>query len=106
MFRPRSFPRTDGVKEWHKELKPPFLGNLASHLKDKHSEALARLAEASAAADKVDDPDLNTHDSQGSKSTHGFNLANSKIMQDFLKDGSLNPKKDPTQRGFLRLFAA
>lgn len=33
-------------------------------------------------------------------------IASARLMQKYLEDGKLNPKHEPTRKGFLRLFAA
>lgn len=36
----------------------------------------------------------------------GVSAASAKIMEEFLREGKLNPSVDPTQKGFIRVFAA
>lgn len=84
-----SFKRTvDKEKSFEDELVQPPLGNLATHLRIKHPNASAPT------------------DSPPPGLTHGISASSSKIMDDFLREGQLNPAIKPTQKGFYKVFAA
>lgn len=92
--RALTFPRTvSATKTFSEEPKQPFLGNLATHLRQKHpdSKELAAAAEA-----RTSQPGA----------THGISAASAKLMDNYLLEGSLNPLLDPTQKGFYKVFAA
>lgn len=94
-FRIRTVPRTVVSGSFSDEPKLPKLGNLTTHIKELHPELLAPdTAEAEA-------PSVSTslHD-------HGYTVKAAKLMEDFVAEGALNPKLDPTRQGFLRVFAA
>ncbi|KAJ6558728.1 hypothetical protein B0H10DRAFT_1650243, partial [Mycena sp. CBHHK59/15] len=65
----------------------PALGNLSTHLSDKH-KGLSPPSDAKPGE------------------TIGISEASTKIMQDFLVDGKLNPVINSTQANFLKIFAA
>lgn len=98
----RTFERKVDSKSFEDEKPRPPLGNLNLHTKGKHSEEAA-VAAAAASADSsmlgglCDDP----------SARHSSNiLASARLMEDYLKEGKLNPKLEPTQKGFLQVFAA
>ncbi|KAF7794639.1 hypothetical protein EIP86_005776 [Pleurotus ostreatoroseus] len=73
------------------EPRLPFLGNLGTHVKDKHPDAL-------------DGKDVEEDGIQAAD--HGYTLKSAQMMAAFLKEGELNPRMVPTYKGFLRLFSA
>ncbi|KAK0430962.1 hypothetical protein EV421DRAFT_1720940 [Armillaria borealis] len=81
-------PRTvgDGADFADEPQKPP-LGNLATHVRKVHANALP-----AGLADATDDVPLSQEDAR--------------IMERFLKRGAENPTHEPTQEGFYRYFAA
>ncbi|KAJ6505630.1 hypothetical protein DFH09DRAFT_828701, partial [Mycena vulgaris] len=84
-----TFPRT--VKRdasFEDEPKQPALGNLATHL-HRHGGPTIPIPGASPVGD-----------------TRGVTPASAKIMEEFLREGKLNPAIKPTQKGFLTVFAA
>lgn len=85
-----SFKRTvDKGKSFEDEPVHPPLGNLkATHLRHKHPNADAPT------------------DAPPSGLTRGISASSSKIMEDFLREGQLNPAIKPTQKGFHKVFAA
>lgn len=84
------------------EKPHPALGNLSLHTKGKHSEAVEAAAAVAAAGEG------GTASLQDRSSAPGSSniLASAKIMEAYLKEGKLNPQLEPTQRGFLQVFAA
>lgn len=72
------------------------MGNLAAHTNKKHEEAAA--AAVAAANDALTADAARPHTSQV--------LAGAKLMEKYLEEGKLHPKREPTQRGFLQVFAA
>ncbi|TFY51128.1 hypothetical protein EVJ58_g10725 [Rhodofomes roseus] len=99
----RSFERSVDSKDWADETKRPGLGNLSIHTTQKHKDE----AEAAAAAAATSGGDASTDGPSASTGTgHGFTLASAKLMERYLEEGKLNPKLEPTQRGFLQVFAA
>ncbi|KAF8261018.1 hypothetical protein EI94DRAFT_1892509, partial [Lactarius quietus] len=108
--RIRTFPRTlkesDNMNGSRDELQfkdepqQPRLGNLATHTKEhaglierRESERKGRQGQGSEGRDV------------GGSHT-GFTLASAKLMEKYVQDGLLNPRVEPTQPGFTRLFAA
>jgi hypothetical protein len=81
----------DADKTFEDEERKPHLGNLATHSR-KHSKETD-------AAFKI--PEISN-----SSLPKGVTAASAKIMEGFLKEGALNPEIVPTQKGFLRVFAA
>ena len=79
-----------------------MLGNLSLHISQKHKEEAEAAAAAAQAGDDVDPAD----EPSASSSRSGFTLASAKLMEKYLEEGKLNPKVEPTQRGFLQVFAA
>ncbi|KAJ7021826.1 hypothetical protein C8F04DRAFT_972208, partial [Mycena alexandri] len=81
--------RTVSKKAAFEDEKPqPAIGNLATHVR-KHGDPETLEIPGSA-------PGL----------TRGMSAASAKIMEDFLRDGKLNPASNPTQAGFNKVFAA
>ncbi|TFY60202.1 hypothetical protein EVJ58_g5298, partial [Rhodofomes roseus] len=101
----RTFEQSVDSKDWADENKRPALGNLSIHTKQKHQDEAAAAAAVAAAADGPLPDDTETHQST-SGPRHGFTQASAKLMEKYLEDGKLNPKLEPTQRGFLQVFAA
>ncbi|CDO77912.1 hypothetical protein BN946_scf184727.g1, partial [Trametes cinnabarina] len=89
----RTFKRTVGGEQpsFEDEPRKPSLANLASHLKDDHPKVLSGSPPPEDGKATVD---------------HGYTLHSAKLMEDFLKEGALNPALVPTQKGFYRVFAA
>jgi hypothetical protein len=79
-------------KSFDDEPRKPPLGNLATHMRDKHPNVGS------------EPPVDNGIGATGM--SRGVSAASAKIMEDFLKDGVLNPALVPTQKGFHRVFAA
>ena len=72
------------------EPTQPPLGNLASHLKQRHSSI-----------------DLKSPPPETVKGElHGISAASEKIMENFLKDSAINPALNRTQKGFYSVFAS
>lgn len=92
----RTFERTFDGDDFDKERPRPPLGNLAAHTNKKHEEAAAT---ALAAADDAVAADA-------ARPQTSQILASAKLMEKYLEEGKLNPKCEPTQRGFLQVFAA
>ena len=89
----RSFKRTvdtDNPK-FEDEHPKPVLGNLATHTREKHAEALK--------AGAIEKEETATVD-------RGYTLKSAKVMEAYLERGALNPALAPTQKGFNQLFAA
>lgn len=84
-------PRKADYDTFADESPVPYLGNLSSHLKD-HPEIKAGDDE------KVSE--------QNEPSAHGYTAASVKLMEGFLREGKLNPKIEPTRKGFLQIFSA
>ncbi len=72
------------------EPTQPPLGNLATHLKKKHASL---------------DPTVPSSETVKGE-LHGISAASGKIMEDFLKNGALNPALERTQKGFYSVFAS
>jgi hypothetical protein len=87
--RTRSVARTNGKITFDDEDPQPWLGNLATHTRERHT-------------DKVDQGDESTTNAPD----HPYTAASAKLMESFLAEGKLNPKIDPTKKGFLAHFAA
>ena len=73
------------------ERPKPHLGNLATH-SHKHTQEMAK---AKSDADEL-----------SNELPKGVTAASAKIMDGFLMEGALHPAAVPTQKGFLRVFAA
>ncbi|KAF7364657.1 Eukaryotic translation initiation factor 3 [Mycena venus] len=71
------------------EEKSPRLGNLATHLRTVH-----------------DGPDTAIPGAEPDSDLRGISPASAKIMEEFLREGKLNPAVRPTQKGFYAVFAA
>jgi hypothetical protein len=85
-----TFQRTVSNKQtWDDEPKRPFTGNLTNHIRDSHRKVLT--SESTNQTQEFDD---------------GFGPASSALMEEFAKEGFLNPAREATQEGFYRLFAA
>lgn len=94
----RSFERKVDSTQFDDEPRRPFLGNLTTHKKDKHSDKLTKSGE---------DVDSTTNDPpRAAGGSHGYTMASVCLMDGFLEQGRLNPRKDCTRKGFLRIFAA
>lgn len=78
------------------EPKIPPLGNLATHIRTKHPNIEELVAKAAADANGPQHPGL----------TRGISAASAKIIDDYLTEGKLHPKREPTQQGFYKVFAA
>lgn len=74
------------------EPRWPSLGNLSTHTASAHPDALNASVPPKS-------------DAAASKDT-GFTAASKTLMEEYLKNGALNPALEPTQIGFQRLFAA
>ncbi|KAH9939193.1 hypothetical protein B0H21DRAFT_698533, partial [Amylocystis lapponica] len=95
-----TFERQVDSANFDDEPRRPFLSNLTSHTKDKHD---AKIAELKSSASGVHAP---AGGDSLPRTDHGYGAASARLMEKFLEDGKLNPHKDPTQKGFLCLFAA
>ncbi|KAF7293383.1 hypothetical protein MIND_01115200 [Mycena indigotica] len=83
-------PRTlSTTSKFEDEPKQPLLGNLATHLRDKHGG-----------------PNIPVPIQTSENSVRGETAASAKLMEDFLREGELRPGKTPTQVGFYKVFAA
>jgi hypothetical protein len=89
--RTLTFKRTlDKEAAFEDEPTQPPLGNLATHLKTKHAGMdLKALPPATVKGE-----------------LRGVSAASAKIMENFLKDGELNPALERTQKGFYSVFAS
>jgi hypothetical protein len=74
------------------ETHKPNLGNLGTHTKEKHPEAIA--SEEVPPADRP------------AKVNHGYNDASTALMAEYLEEGRLNPTIEPDETGFRRYFTA
>ncbi|KZT08290.1 uncharacterized protein LAESUDRAFT_649153 [Laetiporus sulphureus 93-53] len=84
--------------EWKDERRKPVLGNLTTHTNSKHVDTVKEVKAAKTTPQDGQNP---------SRSANGsYTPASARLMEKFLEDGRLNPKRDPTQKGFLRVFAA
>ena len=111
--RIRSFPRTlkerkntnDSRNElqFKDERQKPRLGNLATHTKEHGG--LIEQQEAERNAGQGQGGEVGRLASTKSSYT-GFTLASARLMEKYVQDGLLNPRVEPTQSGFTRLFAA
>ncbi|GJF00443.1 hypothetical protein PsYK624_167310 [Phanerochaete sordida] len=81
--------------QFEDEPKLPHLGNISGHLREDHPSLAA--GDTLETDSKPDAP---------SGSSHGYTAASAKLMEAYLKEGELNPAVEPTQKGFLRIFAA
>lgn len=94
IIRVQSFSRTVSAdSKFEDEPKPPTLGNLATHLRNKHPEEISGAA-----------PTTGNAPSQLNRS--GITPGSALCMKEFVAEGIRNPKVEPTQRGFYRVFAA
>ena len=92
-LRSLTFKRTvDREATFEDEPTQPPLGNLATHLKQKHPKL-----------DLSAKPPL---DGATKGELRGISAASANIMENFLKDGALNPALEPTQKGFYSVFAS
>lgn len=80
-------------KEFDDEPTGPALGNLATHLKAKHANVDLSIPPSGDGLESVGE-------------LRGISAASAHIMEEFLKEGALNPALDPTQKGFYKVFAA
>ncbi|KDR65759.1 hypothetical protein GALMADRAFT_1362644 [Galerina marginata CBS 339.88] len=79
------FKRTvDREAEFEDEPSQPALGNLATHLKTKHSNIDLKVPPPTTVKGEL----------------RGISAASAKIMEGFLKDGALNPALKQSQKGF------
>ena len=92
LLRVRSVNRTKDKESFDDESPQPAIGNLATHTRKDHAEKWE-------ATDAGDDAETNPR-------AHTYTVASAKLMQNFLEEGKLNPRKDPTKKGFLLHFAA
>lgn len=92
----RTFERTVDDNDFDKEKPRPPLGNLAAHTNKKHGDAAAAAVTAADDAAAAD----------ATRPQTSQMLASAKLMEKYLEEGKLNPKREPTQRGFLQVFAA
>jgi hypothetical protein len=92
LFSTRTADRTDGCATFDDEKPQPSIGNLTTHTREKHSTEWNGDASTTL-------PSSNPID-------HGYTPASAKLMASFLEEGKLNPKRDPTKKGFLKHFAA
>lgn len=77
------------------EKPRPRLMNLASHTTEHHADELATAKLAAEQPEGSTNPPGNS-----------YSGAAKEIMEKFLQEGALNPKRDPTRKGFIKLFAA
>lgn len=91
--RTRTVKRSEGCTKFEDEKPQPRIGNLTTHTREHHPAQWKGegASEATLSSKPVD---------------HGYTAASAKLMAEFLEEGRLNPKKDPTQAGFLKHFAA
>jgi hypothetical protein len=89
------------------EPNKPRLGNLATHTKE-HANLIARQeAEKNGQEGGREGQRSENGGLTSTNSSHtGFMLASAKLMEKYVQDGLLNPRVEPTQSGFSRLFAA
>ncbi|KAH9164016.1 hypothetical protein EDB89DRAFT_1859580 [Lactarius sanguifluus] len=98
----RTFPRTlkDDIGhqlQYNNEPHKPRLGNLATHTKEHAGLIARREAEKSGNDGRLTSTKL---------SHTGFTLASARLMEKYVQDGLLNPRIEPTQSSFTRLFVA
>ncbi|KAF8130004.1 hypothetical protein K438DRAFT_1494987, partial [Mycena galopus ATCC 62051] len=83
-----TFKRTlDKSSTFDAEKPQPHIGNLGKHIREKH-ENITEIPSA--------EPGM----------TREVSVATAKIMEDFLREGKLNPAINPNQKGFNKVFAA
>ena len=86
-----TFRRTvDQEAAFEDEPSQPALGNLATHLKTKHSNIDLKVPPPTTVKAEL----------------RGISAASAKIMENYLKDGALNPALERTQKGFYNIFAS
>jgi hypothetical protein len=85
------------TEAWTEEPKLPPLQNLISHITKMHADV---RKPATAPNDTTPQP------TTSSAPTPGFSRESAKLMEDFLAEGKLNPKQEPTRAGFLKIFSA
>ncbi|KAM5543378.1 hypothetical protein V8D89_002963 [Ganoderma adspersum] len=93
----RRFKRTiTGLNPRFEDESPqPILGNLSTHIRDKHP----------AASKAAESKDLPAEDGKTAVN-HGYMLASARVMEEYVRNGYLNSALEPTQKGFYRVFAA
>ena len=95
----RTLPRGEDCEMFDDENPQPPIGNLTTHTNTHAKEIEAAKTQAQASQSG----------SSSSASTkppdHGYTAASAKLMEEFLLEGKLNPKVEPTRTGFLKLFA-
>ena len=91
--RTRTAKRSEGCTKFEDEKPQPRIGNLTTHTREQHPAQWngEDASESTPLSKPVD---------------HGYTVASAKLMAEFLEEGRLNPKKNPTQSGFLKHFAA
>jgi hypothetical protein len=93
LFRVRTVKRSAHCAKFEDEKPQPKIRNLTTHTRESHEGQWLRNESADLG------PSTKLID-------HGYTAASAKLMAEFLEEGRLNPKKDPTQAGFLKHFAA
>ena len=90
--RTRTVERSKGCDNFDEERPLPRLGNLATHIRIDHPNEWRG--------------DGNAQQASTTPIDQGYTAASTKLMEDYLAEGKLNPKTYPTKAGFLRHFAA
>jgi len=100
IFRIHTLPRSDNCETFNDENPQPPIGNLMTHtnthakrIKAAKSQSQTELGSKSGTSSSTKPPD------------HGYTMKSTKLMEEFLLEGKLNPKIELTHAGFLKLFA-
>ncbi|KAI0038955.1 hypothetical protein FA95DRAFT_1658846 [Auriscalpium vulgare] len=93
----RTVPRTVDSESFQDEPRRPRLSNLASHTNEAHQDQRDAVGagETTAAGETSTQP-----------LDRGHTIAGNAVMLKFFEEGLANPRRDPTQKGFLRMFVA
>lgn len=94
-YRARTLPRGESCETFDDESPQPPIGNLTTHTKTAHPDKIKGESQTEA------NPEASTK-----PSNHGYTAASAKLMEEFLLEGKLNPKIEPTRAGFMKLFAS
>lgn len=93
-----TFARSTDATNWKDEPCKPQVGNLNTHIKQDHKDVRERVLSGKA-------PETAGETSTSRPFDDGFSAGSKKILEDFVRDGLLNPAREATQDGFYKLFA-
>ena len=88
-YRVCTIKRNPTCTTFEDEKPQPKISNLGTHIKDDHPAQW----EYGTVSEPTANPSTKPQD-------HEYTRASTKIMADCLKEGSINPHKDPTERPF------